>query len=154
MTVQLDDLPPAFGRLLRGHRTRVGLTQRELADLSTISVRAIRDLEQGKARRPRQDTVRLIADGLRLSRQARAGLELAADNGRSATALLPGYDADLAAPPVELDTLIGRESETGTLAAEFADGRRRLIGLVGLSGVGKTRLACAVAGRLHALSHM
>lgn len=154
MTVQLDDLPPAFGRLLRSHRTRVGLTQRELADLSTISVRAIRDLEQGKARRPRQDTVRLIADGLRLSRQARAGLELAADNGRSATALLPGYDADLAAPPVDLDAVIGRESETEILTAELAGGRRRLVDLVGLSGVGKTRLASAVAGRLHVLSHM
>jgi transcriptional regulator with XRE-family HTH domain len=154
MTVQVDDLPPTFGRLLRSHRTRVGLTQRELADLSTISVRAIRDLEQGKARRPRHDTVRLIADGLRLSRQARAGLELAADSGRSAAALLPDYDADLAAPPVELDALIGREAETDALTAELADGRRRLIDLVGLSGVGKTRVASAVAGRLHERSHL
>ncbi|GAA4445072.1 hypothetical protein GCM10023148_51990 [Actinokineospora soli] len=69
-----------FGRLLRRHRERVGLTQRELADLSTISVRAIRDLEQGRARKPRPDTVRLIADGLRLGGQAHADLDAAVDH--------------------------------------------------------------------------
>lgn len=71
----------AIGALIRGHRLRIGLTQRELADLSTISVRAIRDLEKGKALRPRADTVRLIADGLRLGPRARAALEDAARRG-------------------------------------------------------------------------
>ena len=36
-----NQLLPMFGRLLREHRTRIGLTQRALADLSTVSVRAI-----------------------------------------------------------------------------------------------------------------
>ena len=148
-----NELLPMFGRLLREHRTRIGLTQRALADLSTVSVRAIRDLEQGRARQPRQDTVRLLADGLRLSRRARTELELAADNRRAAGILRPDYDPDLAAPPAELDALIGRESEIRMLVAELS-GVRRLIDLVGLSGVGKTRLALTVANRLHVQQRM
>lgn len=71
----------AIGTLIRGHRLRIGLTQQELADLSTISVRAIRDLEKGKAQRPRPDTIRLIADGLRLGPRARTALEDAVRRG-------------------------------------------------------------------------
>ena len=90
------DVPPQFGVLMRRHRLRIGLTQRELADLSTISVRAIRDLEQGRATRPRSDTVRLIADGLRLGPRARADLESAAHQGRRSAAL---HERFTAAPP-------------------------------------------------------
>ncbi|MFE3251654.1 helix-turn-helix domain-containing protein [Streptomyces sp. NPDC059209] len=138
-----------FGRLVRGHRDRVGLTQRELADLSTISVRAIRDLEQGRATRPRHATVRLIADGLRLGPRARADLEAAARQGQNGWALKAGYDTAPTAPPAALDTLTGRESEAASLTAELASGTERLVNVMGLSGVGKTRLALEVAARLH-----
>jgi transcriptional regulator with XRE-family HTH domain len=147
--VMTDEPPVEFGSLLRQHRTKVGLTQRELADLSTISVRAIRDLEQGRARRPRQDTVRLIADGLRLGRQARVDLETAACPRKRTGALRSDYDADLAEPPTAPDAMVGREPETEALVTELACGHRRLVDLVGLSGVGKTRLAVEVARRLH-----
>ena len=134
-----------FGRLLRRHRERVGLTQRELADLSTISVRAIRDLEQGRARKPRPDTVRLIADGLRLGGQARADLAAAVDQGR-----LPrgDFDAAIAPPPAVADAVIGREVEIATLVRELAD-RARSVRVVGMPGVGKSRVAAAVAAGLH-----
>lgn len=69
---------PLFGELLRAQRTRRGVTQRQLADLSTISIRAIRDLERGRAHRPRRDTVRLIADGLGLFGRERSAIEAAA----------------------------------------------------------------------------
>lgn len=138
-----------FGRLVRGHRDRVGLTQRELADLSTISVRAIRDLEQGRATRPRHATVRLIADGLRLGPRARTDLEAAARQGRDGWALKAGYDAAPTVPPAALDSLMGRESEAAALTVELASGTERLVNVVGLSGVGKTRLALEVAARLH-----
>lgn len=138
-----------FGRLVRGHRDRIGLTQRELADLSTISVRAIRDLEQGRATRPRHATVRLIADGLRLGPRARADLEAAARQGRYGWALKAGYDATPMVPPAALDVLMGRESEAAALTAELASGTERLVNVMGLSGVGKTRLALEVAARLH-----
>lgn len=137
---------PEFGTLLRKHRVRVGLTQRELADLSTISVRAIRDLEQGKASRPRPNTVRLIADGLRLTRQARVELELAASNG---TKPRTDYDHALAPPPIAMDAIIGREAEAAVLERELSDSQRRLVNVVGLSGAGKSRLTLEVATRIH-----
>ncbi|MDG9718418.1 helix-turn-helix domain-containing protein [Streptomyces sp. DH24] len=134
-----------IGSLIRSHRLRIGLTQRELADLSTISVRAIRDLEHGKARRPRSATVQLVADALRLGPRARAALEEAAHRGRVLT-----DSQDLAAPPTALHAMAGREGETEVLVAELSGtGTERLITMVGLTGVGKTRLALAVAERLH-----
>ncbi|WP_405860257.1 helix-turn-helix domain-containing protein [Streptomyces sp. NBC_00090] len=138
----------APGTLIRGHRLRIGLTQRELADLSTISVRAIRDLEKGKALRPRADTIRLIADGLRLGPRARAALEESVSRGHQGGAgrhLLP----ERCAPPVPLHPLIGREAEAAILAEELRSGAERLVTIVGLSGVGKTRLALETAARLH-----
>ncbi|MFJ6937905.1 helix-turn-helix domain-containing protein [Streptomyces sp. NPDC101132] len=139
-----------LGALIRRHRLRIGLTQRELADLSTISVRAIRDLEQGKARRPRTDTVRLIADALRLGPRARAALEGAAQQGRGGWgAVKSGFDAEPAAPPTALHPLVGREAETEVLVRELGSAAERLVNLVGLSGAGKTRLALEVAERLH-----
>ncbi|MEU3513087.1 helix-turn-helix domain-containing protein [Streptomyces longwoodensis] len=143
------DVPPQFGSLMRRHRLRIGLTQRELADLSTISVRAIRDLEQGRATRPRTDTVRLIADGLRLGPKARADLESAAHQGRRSAALHERFVTAPPAPPVATHPLFGRDAEARVLTDELACGAERLVTVVGLSGVGKTRLALEVAARLH-----
>ncbi|MFY1702126.1 helix-turn-helix domain-containing protein [Micromonospora sp. WMMA1923] len=144
---------PQFGLLIRQHRTRIGLTQRELADFSTVSVRAIRDLEQGRARRPRQDTVRLIADGLRLGLRARADLETAANQGRTSWAVKASYEADPPAAPVVADCLFGREQESAVVTGELAGGAERLVTVVGMTGVGRTRLALEVAARLHGADH-
>ncbi|MER5778692.1 helix-turn-helix domain-containing protein [Streptomyces sp. NPDC002039] len=134
------------GALIRGHRLRIGMTQRELADLSTISVRAIRDLEQGKARRPRPDTVRLMAEALRLGPRARAALEAAAQQGRPGG---QGWWTEPPAPPTALHAILGRDAEAGLLERELGSGAERLAHVVGLAGVGKTRLALEVADRLH-----
>ncbi|MFD8979780.1 helix-turn-helix domain-containing protein [Streptomyces sp. NPDC059564] len=139
------DTTSRVGALIRAHRLRIGLTQRELADLSTISVRAIRDLEHGKARRPRPDTVRLMADALRLGPRARAALEAAAQQGRAG-----GQGWTLPpAPPTALHAMPGRDAETAVLERELTTGGERLVNVVGLGGVGKTRLALEVADRLH-----
>ncbi|MFI1004201.1 helix-turn-helix domain-containing protein [Streptomyces galbus] len=143
------DVPPQFGSLMRRHRLRIGLTQRELADLSTISVRAIRDLEQGRATRPRTDTVRLIADGLRLGPRARADLESAAHQGRRSAALHERFVTAPPVPPQATHPLFGRDAEARVLTDELVSGAERLVTVVGLSGVGKTRLALEVAARLH-----
>jgi transcriptional regulator with XRE-family HTH domain len=58
------------------------MTQQQLADLSTISTRAIRDLERGRAQAPRNDTVRLLADALRIEGRARATFESSARRQR------------------------------------------------------------------------
>ncbi|MFC4033154.1 helix-turn-helix domain-containing protein [Streptomyces polygonati] len=138
-----------FGELIRGHRLRIGLTQRELADLSTISMRAIRNLEQGRARRPRQDTVRLIADALRLGDRARGVLTSAAQQRHFTDPAVADLSAEPPAPPTALHPAVGREAETEVLVRELAGGEERLVNVVGLSGVGKTRLALEVADRLH-----
>ncbi|MFE2153347.1 helix-turn-helix domain-containing protein [Streptomyces lavendulae] len=140
------DSTSRVGALIRAHRLRIGLTQRELADLSTISVRAIRDLEQGKARRPRPDTVRLMADALRLGPRARAALEAAAQQGRAGG---HGWGRP-PAPPTALHAMSGRDAETAVLERELSVGGERLVNVVGLGGVGKTRVALEVAERLHA----
>ncbi|MDH2427974.1 helix-turn-helix transcriptional regulator [Sphaerisporangium sp. TRM90804] len=67
-----------FCDLLRYFRTRAGITQQQLADLSTISTRAIRDLERGRAERPRGDTIRLLADALRIHGRDRTVFESSA----------------------------------------------------------------------------
>ncbi|WP_258037114.1 MULTISPECIES: helix-turn-helix domain-containing protein [unclassified Streptomyces] len=140
---------PQLGALIRRHRTRIGLTQRELADLSTISVRAIRDLEQNRVRRPRSETVRLIADALRLGPRSRDALQQAARNGRFGPLAESGGAAVPPAPPTALHAVIGRDREIAVITEELASGSERLLHIVGLAGSGKTRLALEVAGLLH-----
>ena len=52
--------------------------------------------------------------------------------------------------PVPLDALIGREEETAYLLTLLRDPQTRLVTLTGPGGVGKTRLALAVAERVAA----
>ncbi|MER6207767.1 helix-turn-helix domain-containing protein [Streptomyces sp. NPDC001642] len=77
---------PTFGTVLKAARRRIGVTQSRLADLSTVSVRTIRDLELDLTHNPRQETLRPLLDGLRLTGVQRAKVEEAAV-GQA----LPGY---------------------------------------------------------------
>ncbi|HZP54500.1 helix-turn-helix domain-containing protein [Actinocrinis sp.] len=148
-----------FGALLQHYRRRAGMTQTQLADFSTVSVRAIRDLEAGRARRPRRDTVRLLADALRLTDERRSTLEAAAGRGTAglvgdaattaAAARAEAVATALAPPLGAAGPLFGREDETRTLYELLAVGQDRLVAIVGLSGVGKSRLALAVAQALN-----
>jgi len=63
------DPPPRglFGALLRARRRRALLSQEQLAARAQLSERTVRDLEAGRVRSPRTDTVRLLADALQLS---------------------------------------------------------------------------------------
>jgi DNA-binding SARP family transcriptional activator/tetratricopeptide (TPR) repeat protein len=56
-----------LGRLILGHRRAARLTQDELARRASISVGALRDLEQGRTRQPRPGSLAALAHGLRLS---------------------------------------------------------------------------------------
>ncbi|MEU5153941.1 BTAD domain-containing putative transcriptional regulator [Glycomyces sp. NPDC021274] len=76
-----DGAEPRFGPLLKAHRERRGLTQRDLAGSSSVSLAAIRDLEQGRSRHPRRDSVHRLADALELSSQDRARFIAAALGG-------------------------------------------------------------------------
>ncbi|MEU3269667.1 BTAD domain-containing putative transcriptional regulator [Saccharomonospora sp. NPDC006951] len=58
---------PGVGGTLREFRRRAGVTQRELAMLTDLSLAGLRDLEQGRVKAPRPGTVRRLAAALRLS---------------------------------------------------------------------------------------
>jgi len=51
---------------LIGARSAAGLTQEELADRTGLSVRAIRNLETGRTSRPHPQSLRLLAEALRI----------------------------------------------------------------------------------------
>ena len=145
MTVEQTAMKPDFGRSLRVLRSRAGLTQQELADFATLSVRAIRDMEAGRARRPRQESVRLLADALRLDERKRAEFRTAAGHH------VRPAEPEPVPPPAPLNMIVGREAEVEALTDALAVHGHRLITLSGLSGVGKTRLALEVAWKLHAM---
>lgn len=77
---------PEFGELLLQARLEALLTQEELAERSGVAARTISDLERGKAKAPRGDTVLRLADALKLSGPGRALFEAAA-RGREAPAV-------------------------------------------------------------------
>jgi predicted ATPase/DNA-binding XRE family transcriptional regulator len=139
---------PAFGELLRQHRLAAGLTQDELAERARISVRAISDLERGVRRAPHKDTLRLLAEALRLSEDDRVGLLEAVRETRRTEAAPSSIAQTLDRSrdfPVALTPLIGREREEAAIAHLLLQDDVRLLTLTGAAGIGKTRLATQTA---------
>jgi predicted ATPase/DNA-binding XRE family transcriptional regulator len=130
-------------------RRRAGMTQEQLAGLSTVSVRAIRDLEQGRVLQPRGETLRLLTDAMHLGAARRAALELAVEGSQVDTVMREAYGAELAPPPKPLRRLVGRTEELRALNGLLAAEHERLLTVVGLAGVGKTRLAQEACLQLH-----
>jgi predicted ATPase/transcriptional regulator with XRE-family HTH domain len=146
-----------FGQMIRRFRVAAALSQEALAERSGVSARAVSDLERGLRSAPRLETVRMLADALSLSVTERAMLLSASrpetvqppaprdSSGRFGLTVVPMRLQTLPVPPTRL---IGREliveQVTGLLSRD--DGR--LVTLVGPGGVGKTRLAIAVASAL------
>lgn len=146
MDVETEE-PADFGNLLRGFRKRARLTQNELAGLSTVSLRTIRNLEGGHATRPRPETVRMLADGLRLTATSRARLSIAVGYG-SAAAELMAMQCRLPEPHAGPDGgLIGRERELDLLLELIRAGASRVVSIAGFGGVGKSSLAVALVRR-------
>jgi transcriptional regulator with XRE-family HTH domain len=80
-----------FGELLRRRRERAGLTQEELSKVSGVAWRTITSLERGHVRRPREATLKLLADALGLTGADREKFRAAA-RGRDPDIQFPAAD--------------------------------------------------------------
>lgn len=130
---------------LKALRDAAGFTQEELATIAGLSVHAISALERGERKRPQVDTVRALAAALDLAPAARDVFIASARGLRNSPPMLPSGRRAL---PVALTPLIGREADLARLDEWVADAAVRLLSLIGPGGVGKTRLAVALAHRL------
>ena len=139
----------SFGDLLRQLRTAASLSQEDLAERSGLSRRGISDLERGLRQAPRLETVRLLADALVLSGPDRTALLAAARPALLGGGQAAAFAVAPASLPMPLTRLIGREAELAALRTALPDDEVRLVTLTGPGGVGKTRLAIAVAHGLH-----
>jgi transcriptional regulator with XRE-family HTH domain len=140
-----DGMADQFGSLLLQYRKHARLTQRELAGLSTVSLRTIRNLEAGRGVNPRPGTVRLLAEGLRLNASSRATLNLAVGQDGRDSALAAALDK---APGLAHEAgrePLGRDQEINCALDIIRSGTSRIVTIGGLGGAGKSRLALAVA---------
>src|SRR5436190_15690589 len=141
----------AFGAALRSMRLAAGLSQGALAERAGLSEKAVGALERGDRTTPRPATVVLLADAVGASPAERDRLVAAAhaeqptEGGRptdTGAASLARHG--LLVPPTPL---LGRQQDIAAvhqLVSPFG-GAARLVTLIGPGGVGKTRVALAVA---------
>ena len=128
------------------------LSQEALAERAGLSARAISDLERGVKTRPYLATVQTLALALGLSDPERAELIAAARPHHGVTRPPLPSEPTLgdygSLPPAILSSLVGRDEEVASLAKLLQQDDVRLVTLTGPGGVGKTRLALAIAQQL------
>jgi transcriptional regulator with XRE-family HTH domain len=146
----------SFGEYLRRRRKKLDLTREALAAMVGCSASTLRKIESNE-RRPSKQLAELIAASLQIPpeeqklfiRIARGQL---LDDRYQITA--PQLDISLPgrkviAPnvhvPIPATPLVGRKSEITALSHLLNNPQSRLITLIGLGGIGKTRLAIEVA---------
>jgi tetratricopeptide (TPR) repeat protein/transcriptional regulator with XRE-family HTH domain len=146
-----------FAALLRKLRTAAGLTQEELAEAARLSYRSISDLERGINLSPRKETMRLLADALKLGGAERAAFEAAAksrgQHGRPTGHPAPAVGGLATATrtlPRDITSFTGREPELGRLieaATQTAEagGTVGIYAVGGMAGIGKTTFAVHAA---------
>ena len=138
----------SFGKSLRRHRLDAGMTQEQLAEFSSVSARAVRDLERGVTRSPRSETISLLAQALGLTTEETRALRAAArdmddsDESESLRTLSRLSSVEPATP------IFGRDQDISSVLAKLQNPDVRLVTLTGPGGIGKTRLSLAVARHL------
>jgi tetratricopeptide (TPR) repeat protein/transcriptional regulator with XRE-family HTH domain len=137
-----DEFALTLAGLLRQLRKQAGLTQEELAERASLSVRSVSDMERGITLTARRDTIRLLADALGLAGPERERFESVA-RGRPPGSAVAGATRTL---PRDVASFTGRERELMQLA-----GTADVIGIHaigGMAGVGKTAFAVHAAHQL------
>ncbi|UWP87556.1 tetratricopeptide repeat protein [Dactylosporangium fulvum] len=133
--------------MVAAHRRRLGLTQEDLATATGLSVRSIRDVENGRVVRPRPSTVRLLADAFDLSADDRSSFIRAA--GPDPSGLPKERPRQL---PLAVPQFVGRHAELAVLDACLDEQVARpsvvVFAVSGMPGIGKTSLALHWAHRV------
>ena len=153
----------SFGPWLKQQRRFLDLTQEELAQRAACSLSTLRKIEAGDLL-PSKELARLLAVALAVpAAEQEAFIAFARDERR--TALTPAFVALPPALPVsqapstptparrhllptQLTPLIGRATEIAELQQRLANPTCTLLTIVGPGGIGKTRLALAVAQQI------
>jgi predicted ATPase/transcriptional regulator with XRE-family HTH domain len=138
-----------FGQWVRRRRRTLDLTQGELADLLGYSTITVRRVEAG-TRRPSKQLVERLLQHLEVPEPGRPALRalgrqpvgLPADEVGPAPDEVAREDSD--GVPSPLGEMVGREKVLQHVLGTFETGAR-LVTITGPGGVGKTRLAVAVA---------
>jgi predicted ATPase/DNA-binding XRE family transcriptional regulator len=141
----------SFGDWVQVRRLALDMTREELARGVGCSVSALRKIE-GDERRPSRQLAELLADCLRIPGDAcEAFLQVARGLQpleRLAMALGDAIPTPLPPPanlPQSATPFVGREAELAALNRLLHTPQSRLVTIIGPGGVGKTRLALAVA---------
>jgi predicted ATPase/DNA-binding XRE family transcriptional regulator len=158
------DVIYSFGEWMKRRRKASDLTQRELADLAHCSVVTIKKIEADR-RRPSRDLARSLANALAIPEEQQAIFIECARGQRpvdhlarvreseGAQSKTPPFQAIVPHPlPVATTPFIGRESELAMLQSLLE--KSWLVTIVGVGGIGKTRLALAAAADRRDDGHM
>jgi predicted ATPase/DNA-binding XRE family transcriptional regulator len=158
--------PLSFGLWLKERRRVLGLTQQELAQQAACSLSSLRKIEAGELT-PSRELALLLAAALGVAdAEQEAFVAYARDERRAmatsalvTTTALPAANASVSAPlpptppspprrtslPSQVTPFFGREAEVVAVQQMLANPACNLLTLVGPGGIGKTRLALAVA---------
>jgi tetratricopeptide (TPR) repeat protein/transcriptional regulator with XRE-family HTH domain len=150
-----------FAELLRQLRAEAQLTQEELAEAASLSVRSVSDLERGIHSTAHKETALLLARALDLGEPVRQLFVAAARGRASATDVLAAVRQRAPAPaaaaatrtlPRDTVSFTGRHGElTQLLRALTPVASGRVVGIHaidGMAGIGKTTLAVRAAHQL------
>lgn len=143
----------SFGRWLKRLRIQHDLTQEQLAVRVNCATATLRALEAG-TRRPSRDMAERLADLLTIPANERpeflrlARLPVEPMTPEEPEPEVPARPSGAHLLPVDLTPLIGRASEIQALSRLLRDEGQRLVTIIGLGGVGKTRVAQQVAFNL------